>query len=351
MVSFDDAVPSFTHMAIASFQHIGKSVFIVTQNVDNLHRKSGIKSESLAELHGNLNLEKCENCSKVYEREFDVGTISFKPTGRNCSHCGGCLRDTLLDWHDALPDEEWNKAKFACENADLVVCIGTSLRVNPANSLPTLGINNVNNEKCKLVIINLQKTPKDEKAHLLIRAKCDDVMRQVVKMLQMKIPIFRRTDKLTFELTDFCQNHQKEAKTQHECTISLYSCSDVAKRTPTFISKVELQQLNEQFDEANFNPNNILLCYPFQARLYFRNTLKLIASLHFDHPNFTVKGPFVKEIVVNLVSIQRNECKIEFEIETANIDYNLEVENSLKFEPFELFPISQPRVRRKECFQ
>ena len=46
--------------------------FVVSQNVDGLHRKSGIKPEFLAELHGNTNLEVCESCGQEYMRDFRV---------------------------------------------------------------------------------------------------------------------------------------------------------------------------------------------------------------------------------------------------------------------------------------
>lgn len=46
----------------------------------------------------------------------------------------------------------------------------------------------------KLVIINLQKTPKDKKADLVIHAKCDDVMQQLMSQLHIPIPAYMRQD-------------------------------------------------------------------------------------------------------------------------------------------------------------
>ena len=45
---------------------------IISQNIDGLHRKSGVPSDKIFELHGNSNLEKCEKCNKDYLRDFNV---------------------------------------------------------------------------------------------------------------------------------------------------------------------------------------------------------------------------------------------------------------------------------------
>ena len=46
----------------------------------------------------------------------------------------------------------------------------------------------------KLVIINLQKTPKDKKASLVIHARCDEVMQQLMSQMQLPIPSYTRQD-------------------------------------------------------------------------------------------------------------------------------------------------------------
>jgi NAD-dependent SIR2 family protein deacetylase len=53
------AYPSLTHMAIVKMMQEGFLKHIVSQNVDGLHRKSGIDAENISELHGNTNLEIC----------------------------------------------------------------------------------------------------------------------------------------------------------------------------------------------------------------------------------------------------------------------------------------------------
>jgi mono-ADP-ribosyltransferase sirtuin 6 len=172
-MDFASARPTYTHRAISALVRNGDVSYCVTQNVDGLHQRSGLSRDRLAVLHGCAFTERCDGCRAEFFRDFDIGGMSFQPTGRTCGLCGGPLRDTLLDWEDALPQADLDRATEECESADLVVCLGTSLRIEPAGSLPT---------KCPTyVIVNLQVTPKDEDAALIIRGRADDVMKGVIE--------------------------------------------------------------------------------------------------------------------------------------------------------------------------
>lgn len=54
---------------------MGKVDFVVSQNVDGLHRRSGLPPENLAELHGNCFSEKCPRCKTEYLRDFEMDTV------------------------------------------------------------------------------------------------------------------------------------------------------------------------------------------------------------------------------------------------------------------------------------
>ena len=102
--------------------------------------------------------------------------MSFQPTGNQCQNCQrGDLHDTLLDWEDALPEDDLQKAEQEFEKADLVLCLGTSLRIEPVGSLPLLAK--------RFVIVNLQVTPKDDQASLIVKASVDDVMDYLMEHL------------------------------------------------------------------------------------------------------------------------------------------------------------------------
>uniref|UniRef100_A0A1D2A7L7 protein acetyllysine N-acetyltransferase n=1 Tax=Auxenochlorella protothecoides TaxID=3075 RepID=A0A1D2A7L7_AUXPR len=111
-VEFANAAPSLTHQALLALHGTGKLKYLVSQNVDGLHRRSGFPAAALAELHGNCFLERCSTCGATFTRDFEVETVGFMETGRFCEvqGCRGPLTDTVLDWDDALPAKELKEA-------------------------------------------------------------------------------------------------------------------------------------------------------------------------------------------------------------------------------------------------
>eukprot|EP00249_Psilotum_nudum_P020192 c27598_g1_i2 orf=1021-1890(-) len=205
-VPFHQARPGLTHMSLVGLQRAGILKFIISQNIDGLHLKSGIPRDLLAELHGNSFKEVCSLCKKEYLRDFEVETIGLKETGRRCSDfdCGGKLKDTVLDWEDALPPEELHPAEKHCKQADVILCLGTSLQITPACNLPLRCVR----AGGKMVIVNLQATPKDNKAALLIRARVDEVIAGVMQLLNLSIPPFVHIDRFIVSCFFFFKTKQ-----------------------------------------------------------------------------------------------------------------------------------------------
>ena len=98
-------------MALVKLEQVGLLKYLISQNVDGLHRKSGFPSKKLAELHGNTNLEICKNpkCKSQYLRDFRTRTaqkVHDHETGRKCERCGGMLYDSIINFGENLPEEE-----------------------------------------------------------------------------------------------------------------------------------------------------------------------------------------------------------------------------------------------------
>jgi len=190
-VPIEKALPTRTHMAFVKLVHEGLLKFVSSQNVDGLHRKSGIPIEMLAELHGNMNLEVCKTCKKEYMRDYCVRNnphVHFHETFRNCDdpECRGKLLDTIINFGEDLNREIITKAFASSEKSDLCLAVGSSLRVTPAAHIPRDVA-----AHGKLVIVNLQKTPLDHLAHLKINAMCDIVMEKLMSKLGLEIPQFK----------------------------------------------------------------------------------------------------------------------------------------------------------------
>ncbi|KAJ1441232.1 Sirtuin family [Sesbania bispinosa] len=258
---FHRAVPSLTHMALVELEKTGILKFVISQNVDGLHLRSGIPREKLAELHGNSFMETCPSCGAEYFRDFEVETIGLKETSRRCSDatCGARLKDTVLDWEDALPPKEMDPAEKHCKQADIVLCLGTSLQITPACNLPLKALRGGG----KVVIVNLQKTPKDKKASLVIHGFVDKVIAGVMDHLNLQIPPFVRIDLFQIILMQALSNGCK--------------CSWPKAALP-FIKSVEVSFLDKEDYKAA-----ILDKQPFRLkrRTAYNKAFEMVLKLNF----------------------------------------------------------------------
>lgn len=193
-------------MALVELMEKGFLKHIISQNVDGLHRKSGIPAEKISEVHGNTNLEICDKCGTNYMRDFRVRNaqkVKDHRTGRRCDNkeCGGELHDSIINFGESLKTEILDQGYDHAQIADLMVVMGSSLRVNPAAHMASCA---GRSRTAKLVIINLQVTPHDDIAELVIHGKMEDVMTMLMKELNIKIPQFtlKRWAKVSLTTTE-----------------------------------------------------------------------------------------------------------------------------------------------------
>jgi len=158
---------------------------IISTNMDGLHRRSGVTSDNIVELHGNSYRELCDSCDKEYIRDFNVGeTVKNRrdhKTGRFCE-CGGNLRDSIIHFCENMREKDMKIATENARKADLAIVMGTSMNVHPAASLCDKVLKNPNGA---MVIINLQKTPYDHEAAVKISVKTDEFMKLLLKELSL----------------------------------------------------------------------------------------------------------------------------------------------------------------------
>ncbi|XP_060001553.1 NAD-dependent protein deacylase sirtuin-6 isoform X6 [Lagenorhynchus albirostris] len=149
--TFENARPTKTHMALVQLERVGLLRFLVSQNVDGLHVRSGFPRDKLAELHGNMFVEECVKCKMQYVRDTVVGSMGLKATGRLCTvaksrglrACRGELRDTILDWEDSLPDRDLTLADEASRRGNR----GWS-KLTPPSTLPSQEVTEPGTRTC-----------------------------------------------------------------------------------------------------------------------------------------------------------------------------------------------------------
>ncbi len=173
--NFSVAEPNAGHYAITELQSLGKLAFLISQNVDNLHLKSGIDPERLAELHGNITKLRCRQCGFVLDNFDDMSA---------CPLCEGELALSVVNFGDAMPRQELAAASQYARQADLFIVAGSSLVVYPAADLPRAALS----AGARLVIINQGETPLDRRANLRFQESTSEVLPAVIRRLKELMP-------------------------------------------------------------------------------------------------------------------------------------------------------------------
>lgn len=173
---WDSVAPNKGHLSIVELQKLGKLGFLISQNVDNLHLKSGIQPQLLAELHGNITKNRCRKCGATFN----------KTDGPQFCPCGGSLSPSVVDFGQALPEKDLMMSFDHSRKSDLFIVAGSSLVVTPAADMPKESLK----AGAKLVIINKGDTPFDPYAHLRFREGTGEILSRAVKRLKRLMGYF-----------------------------------------------------------------------------------------------------------------------------------------------------------------
>lgn len=156
---------NYIHFAMADMEKKGRLRCVITQNADNLHQEAG--SRRVIDFHGNVHVNHCEVCGKSYPAEA-VADCNGVP---RCN-CGGTIRPGILLFGE-IPDMKKVMALTAeLRRADLLIVAGSSLKVSSAHRL-------LKNYKGRMVILNLDPTPYDQRADLVINGYLGPIFREL----------------------------------------------------------------------------------------------------------------------------------------------------------------------------
>ena len=172
------ARPNAAHLALAELERKQLLQGIITQNFDGLHHDAGNQADRIIELHGTSRAAACTLCGarssiKELQRRIDAGEID--PT---CPNCGGFLKAATILFGQRVPEAELTRARELAATCDLFLVVGSSLKVTPAATLPRIALNN----DIPLVIINLQPTPLDDYADVVLHEKAGVVLPPIVAL-------------------------------------------------------------------------------------------------------------------------------------------------------------------------
>jgi len=163
--------PNEGHFAISQMEEF-KDVVILTQNIDGLHQRSG--STNVLELHGSIIRIKCTVCDFI-----DNITENFESLPPKCK-CGSMLRPDVVWFGESLPQDIWQSAIKEASVCDVMVIVGTSLVVSPANTLPVYAKQN----GAILIEVNPEKTVMSNDMTLSIQATSVGVLPKMLSIFK-----------------------------------------------------------------------------------------------------------------------------------------------------------------------
>lgn len=163
---FADKTPNIVHNWIAQLEREGRSLGVVTQNIDGLHSDAG--SHKVDELHGTMNRFYCTHCHAQYTKPNVLAHQLHQ-----CDQCGGHIRPAIVLYGEMLDQKTLMRAMYKISDADTLIVLGSSLIVQPAAGL-------VSNFAGKhLVIINQDPTPYDNQAELVIHEDMVNIIQEL----------------------------------------------------------------------------------------------------------------------------------------------------------------------------
>ncbi len=173
------AQPNAAHRALVALERKQVLLGVITQNFDGLHQDAGLAPERVIELHGTSRFAACTLCgtrSSMTELQQRINAGEIDPC---CPTCGGFLKSATILFGQRIPEVALIRARELSALCDLFLVVGSSLKVTPASTLPRVGLN----RNIPLVIVNIQSTPYDDYADVVIHEKAGTVLPALVALL------------------------------------------------------------------------------------------------------------------------------------------------------------------------
>ncbi|KAJ8973768.1 hypothetical protein NQ317_002971 [Molorchus minor] len=155
-------------MALSELYQKNILKYIVSQNCDGLHVRSGLPRTALSELHGNMYVEVCKKCKP--HRDY-LRVV-------RCHGKHGPVFPQDIEEVLTLATSLWMARKASVT--------GSSLKV--LKKYQWLWQMDKPVKRPNLYIVNLQWTPKDDFANVKINGKCDEVMKRLMDLLGIPVP-------------------------------------------------------------------------------------------------------------------------------------------------------------------
>jgi NAD-dependent deacetylase len=145
---FGSAKPNPAHIGLARLEEMGLLKCVITQNIDNLHQAAG--STVIHEFHGNSQKMICTSCKK----HFTVPDVNLEILPPECDECNGLIKPDFIFFGESIPMDAYHASIEAAESADVLLIIGSTGEVMPANQVPIIA----KQSGAKIIEINPQNS-------------------------------------------------------------------------------------------------------------------------------------------------------------------------------------------------
>ena len=171
--------PNLGHMFVEKITSLQKSNFLITQNIDGLHQKSGVSRNKIIEIHGSAIEAACLECAAKQNILDFHDAIKLEDPLPKCTFCGGVVKVATISFGQPMNEMDMMHASKIVEESDLMIVMGSSLKVLPAGKLPNLAMQSGS----KLIILNREKTRYDQSADIVINDELQNICSKLIDEL------------------------------------------------------------------------------------------------------------------------------------------------------------------------
>jgi NAD-dependent deacetylase len=172
--SLVDKQPNEAHLALAELERRGLVKAVITQNIDRLHRLAG--TERLIEVHGSIDQSVCLECRGKLQLERVIEQLRDGAGAPECPACVAPLKPDVVLFGELLPERAMAEAQALALDADLMVCVGSSLEVYPVAGLPAM----TRGGGGRLALVTQGATPYDVDAEVKLDGDVVEELRAVL---------------------------------------------------------------------------------------------------------------------------------------------------------------------------
>jgi NAD-dependent deacetylase len=158
--SLTDKQPNEAHLAVAELERRGLVCGVITQNIDRLHRLAGTRR--LVEVHGSIEWSVCPECGGRIALDRVIELLAAADGAPECGACVAPLKPDVVLFGELLPEAALAEAHELALEADLMLCVGSSLEVYPVAGLPAI----TRGAGGRLVLVTQGPTPYDGDAEV-----------------------------------------------------------------------------------------------------------------------------------------------------------------------------------------